>query len=106
MRVMDQATGVDVTPAIASGQSVAELQRLRRRLEMALNVVQRHIQSKGASMVDVASAVHRIVAATPEGGAVRIAFSLFEEQWQSAFPGKSSPRSAKARPAKDEPEPK
>jgi hypothetical protein len=98
--------GVHAGPSIATVQRLRQLQRLRRRLDLAQGLVTRHLQATGAPSKDFVSDLHRLLAATPEQSPLRVAFSLFLEQWKSTFrggrPTKGDDKSADKSPKSDD----
>ncbi len=79
--------GVDVAPAVEAIPRLVALQRLVRRLELAQELVRRHLNAEGERVSTVASDVHRLLVATPEGSSVRTAFAAFDDRWRETFRG-------------------
>lgn len=97
------ALGLDPAPALAATVRIRQLQRTRRRLDLAQALVTRHLQSTGAPSMEIVSKLHRLLEGTPEHSALRVAFSLFLEQWQGTFRGGGRPaKSQEARAEKSD----
>ncbi len=76
---------IDVAPAIAAVPEVLELEAMERRFAEGLALVHRHLAMRVAPIAAVGSDVHRVVAASPEGSAIRGAFSKMETRWQRLY---------------------
>lgn len=79
--------GVNVGPAIEALPRAIKLQQLKRQLDLASELVQRHIVATSEPVVAVVSDVRRMVMATPEGSAVRDAFTVLDGRWRETFRG-------------------
>ena len=90
-QIFFETGGVDVGAAVETLPRAIRLHRLKRRLEGALGLLQRHIHRTSEPLVSITSDVHRLLAATPEGSAIRASFALFEKNWQSTFRGGRAP---------------
>ncbi len=90
--------GVDVTPAVEAIPKLVALQRLARRLELAQELVRRHINAEGEGAAAVASDVHRLLAGTPDGSSVRTAFATFDDRWRETFRGGGRPGNTEEAP--------
>lgn len=85
--VFFETGGVPVVGAVAALPKAIRLYRLKRRLELAQALVQRHILATTEPVVGVTSGVHKMIVGTPGGSALRAAFSLFLNKWQDTFRG-------------------
>jgi hypothetical protein len=94
--------GIDPAPAVATTAHIRKLQRARRRLELTQSLVTRHLQASGAPAMEIVSKLHRVIEGTPENSPMRVAFSLFLEQWQSTFRGGRPAKSTEARAEKSD----
>jgi hypothetical protein len=90
-----KTAGIDVRPTIDSSTHVNELLRLRRRTEIMLSVIKRHIQTVGSPNVETISALHKTIAGSADNSPIRMAFSLFEENWKQTFKPSSSKKKSK-----------
>ena len=97
------AFGLDAAPALAAVDRIRQLQRVRRRLDLAQALVTRHLQATGTPAQELVSQLHRVLEGTPEHSPMRVAFSLFLERWQSTFRGGGRPaKAAEARAEKSD----
>jgi hypothetical protein len=98
------AVGIPVTPVTASLPQIQKLQRVRRHLELALDVVNRNLHATGAPAAETVSSLRRFITSTPERSPLRIAFSLFNARWEETFraqgrPTKTAEKSTPEKPA-------
>ena len=98
-RVFFETGGVDVSTALETLPHAIQLHRLKRRVESALVLLQRHILRTSDPLVTVTSEVHRLIAGTPEGSSLRTAFNLFLSRWQETFRGGRPPAEKPAEPS-------
>jgi hypothetical protein len=89
--VFFETGGVLITGAMAALPRAILLYRLKRRLQLAEALVQRHIVATSEPVVGVTSGVHKMIVGTPVGSALRAAFSLFLNKWQDTFRGGRAP---------------
>jgi hypothetical protein len=90
-----KVAGVNVRPIIDSSARIDELLRLQRRTEIMLSVITRHLRAAGSPNVETISALHKAIAGSAENSPLRVAFSLFEENWKQTFKSSSSNKSSK-----------
>lgn len=83
--------GVDVTPTVAAIPKMISLRRLQQHLDLAQELVRRHINAEGEPIAAIASDVRRLVMGTPEGSAMRAAFATFDARWRDTFRGGRTP---------------
>jgi hypothetical protein len=79
------AMGVNVGPALEAIPEALRLEALERHLASSQTLVHRHLAEKVEPIAAISSGVHRVVAASPEGSAIRGAFSMLEKRWNQLY---------------------
>ncbi len=88
-----EGMSINVAPAVEAIPLALRLEALERRLIATQALVHRHLAKTVEPIASISSDVHRVIAATPEGSAIRDAFSMLEKRWTQLY-GKGGRASA------------
>ncbi len=91
-----EGMSVNVGPAVSAIPQALRLEALERHLIAMQALVHRHLATTVEPIASISSDVHRIVAASPEGSAIRDAFSMFEKRWTQLYGKGGRPAASKA----------
>ncbi len=91
-----EGMSVNVGPAVKAIPMALRLEALERHLIAAQALVHRHLAKTVEPIASISSDVHRIVAASPEGSAIRDAFSMLEKRWTQVYGKGGRPAASKA----------